>query len=335
MQDSKQLYNLCQQYSNSNLYYQEIEKVAEEIKQELLSQFKYEISMFQSFIKEQNLEKVRTTIEYGLELLMLGVFWRSYETETKNQTLKQLISWLNETGEYGEEVIRLEQWQLFLQKQTVIGQAAFKRKVMALADYLNEKAEKTLNEYVKGVELFRKEGASIYENREDQVFCMQPTIMYYLNMVGAQLLNEVYRQDFLKAEQKVIFLPGCMVYRGKEECKALFKQGGYECEGCTTQCQVNQIKKLALKRKNVKTIVLYHESELNKQKVNKEQEGKLGVIGVACVLSLLSGGFKAKRLGYVPQCVLLDYCGCKQHWSKEGIVTQLNLLKLQMILNEA
>lgn len=58
----------------------------------------------------------------------------------------------------------------------------------------------------------------------------------------------------------------------------------------------------------------------------------MGIIGVACILNLLSGGWKAKKLGYLPQCVLLYYCGCNGHWDGEGIVTGLNENKLQATL---
>jgi len=45
------------------------------------------------------------------------------------------------------------------------------------------------------------------------------------------------------------------------------------------------------------------------------------------IINLLSGGWKAKRIGLIPQCVLLDYCGCK-HWHENGIVTNININEL-------
>ena len=378
METSTLIYSLCNGKPQSHLYYEQISLFAKEIKQDLLVGMKEEISRFQKFIQQSQLEKVRTQIEYGLELLMLGVFWMTYgkgATHLKKQqgkilcevararrkakytrpiwsklkgelanrylfsstkeketcTLEQLIMWLEATGEYDEEVMRLKQWQLYLKAEGAVKEGDLKDRVLELANCFNKKADKKFSPYIKGVESFRQQQAKVYEKREDRVFCMQPKDMYYLNMVGAQLLNEAYRQDYLKAQKHMIFLPGCMVYRGQKHCPAIFKQGGYECRGCTPQCQVNQISKLGQKY-HAKTLILYHESELNQQKIDEKEEGKIGVIGVACVLSLLSGGFKAKRLGYAPQCVLLDYCGCKQHWYKEGRVTHLNGQRLRKIL---
>ncbi|WLD29947.1 MULTISPECIES: DUF116 domain-containing protein [unclassified Clostridioides] len=54
----------------------------------------------------------------------------------------------------------------------------------------------------------------------------------------------------------------------------------------------------------------------------------VGIIGVACVLNLISGGWKVKNFGFVPQCVVLDYCGCKNHWHEKGIVTDINVDRL-------
>ena len=56
---------------------------------------------------------------------------------------------------------------------------------------------------------------------------------------------------------------------------------------------------------------------------NKIKDGHIGIIGVACVLNLISGGLKAKN--FVPQCVFLDYCGCKDHWHDKGIITDINM----------
>lgn len=56
----------------------------------------------------------------------------------------------------------------------------------------------------------------------------------------------------------------------------------------------------------------------------KSKDSKRGVIGVACITNLISGGFKALRLGYIPQCILLDYCGCSNHWYNKHIMTDIN-----------
>ncbi|MBE6022876.1 MAG: DUF116 domain-containing protein [Cellulosilyticum sp.] len=370
MEASKKIYSLYGEFADSNHYYEEVGHLAKAVEQDLLIGMKDEIQAFQDFIREQQLEKVRTKLEYGLELLILGVFWQTYENQAnhlnwisgkllqkvastrkkvkymkpllgkmKGQltsrylfprsdkvqtscTLEQLVFWMASTGEYDEEAIRLKQWQLFCGKQSEVFNQCFKEKVWELASRFKKQVEGTLKKYVAKVEAFRTEQALHYAKREDRIFCMQPKEMYYLNMIGAQILNEIYQKDFAKTTQKMIFLPGCMVQQGKKGCQAVSSHGSFKCMGCTPHCQVNQISKLS-SRYGAKTRILYHESQLNHQKIDEKKQ--IGVIGVACVLSLLSGGFKAKRLGYIPQCVLLDYCGCSGHWYKEGLITKLSL----------
>jgi hypothetical protein len=58
-----------------------------------------------------------------------------------------------------------------------------------------------------------------------------------------------------------------------------------------------------------------------------------GVVGVACVLNLISGGWLLDGMGISAQCVLLDYCGCKNHWSRENIPTEINIKQLKKVLD--
>ena len=55
--------------------------------------------------------------------------------------------------------------------------------------------------------------------------------------------------------------------------------------------------------------------------------GAKGMVGIACILNLMSGGWKAIRIGYIPQCVILDYCGCG-HWRENRKMTNININKL-------
>lgn len=382
MEQSVISYSLFGEDQNANGYYKVVEGLAKEIKGELLERFCNEIAQYQQFVQQQEIEHVRSKIEYGLEMLMLGVLWRCYspaakrlgrfqgyllwwvaqtrkaskrakpfwsklkgklgarylaynaqeETKEETCTLPEFIRWLKATGEYDEEAMRLEGWAYFFKSYSKKERENLKERLLHFTDEFCRKAEESLSSYIKGVEPFRRKNAKAYEKREDYIFCMQPVSLYVLNMVGAALLNEAYQKDFEQTKRCVIFLPGCMTYRQKAHCKAQPSHGGYICQGCSKECIVHRISDLA-KIRGAKTVILYHESELNKQKVD-DQQGKVGVIGVACVLNLISGGFKAKRLGYVPQCVLLDYCGCMQHWDEKGIVTTLSEEKLLTVLGQ-
>lgn len=371
------IYHLGKGQDDSQIYYKQIKKEAAACRQYVLELMREEIHAFKEYIQLNQIEEVRSEIEYGLELLLLGVYLKHYATYATNLgkvqgflcekvcvarksvkhgkvilskvkgemsrryllknskgvwqecQLSQLVYWMRATGEFEEEALRLEEWERFLVGQKRITWVRLKVKLLKLVEDFEKQMEKGFADYLKGVEPFRSKEESRYERREDRIFCMQPKVMYYLNMIGAQWLNEAYRSAYIKAKKHIIFLPGCMVFRGKENCKAISKNGSYVCQGCTKTCAVNQVTQIA-ETYQVKTAILYHESELNRQKV-KENE-TIGVVGVACILSLISGGFKAKRLGYAPQCVLLDYCGCENHWYDKRKVTQINKEQLIKLL---
>ena len=105
--------------------------------------------------------------------------------------------------------------------------------------------------------------------------------------------------------------------RRMSQCQAQEQADGYVCASCSDDCQVNRLTK-----QYQRVRIVYHGSEMEKKKV--ETNEKIGVVGVACILNLISGGWKAKRLGYVPQCVILNECGCNIHWDKSGRVTSLD-----------
>jgi hypothetical protein len=76
-----------------------------------------------------------------------------------------------------------------------------------------------------------------------------------------------------------------------------------------------------------------HESSVFSGGAGKKLIGEgVGIVGIACVSNLVSGGWKAKGLGLQPQCVLLDHCGCRKHWHEEGISTDNNMRRLRDIL---
>ncbi|MER2014473.1 MAG: hypothetical protein ABS871_07585, partial [Methanobrevibacter sp.] len=55
-----------------------------------------------------------------------------------------------------------------------------------------------------------------------------------------------------------------------------------------------------------------------------EDKDELGIVGVTCVLNLISGGWKSKNLSIPPQCVLLEHVACKNHWLDEDIYGKIN-----------
>ncbi|HEY1406364.1 MAG TPA: DUF116 domain-containing protein, partial [Spirochaetota bacterium] len=75
-----------------------------------------------------------------------------------------------------------------------------------------------------------------------------------------------------------------------------------------------------------------HSSDFSRFLIKWKNNQETGLVGVACVLNLLTGGYEMKRLGIVSQCVFLDFSGCRKHWDREGFPTELNINRLITIL---
>jgi uncharacterized protein len=269
--------------------------------------------------------------EYGLELLYIGVLYISCAKKEDNTYIKQLediYAWLSNTKEYEEIADRLQKWIIFWKSAGSINQDF--PNIIGLTNEFLQMSENGLCQYTFHASEFIRNAELDLKDREDYVFITRCINEYYINMVGAQILNQVYRKEFKQVDKVYIFVPGCMAAK-MDQCKAVTGKMGYTCAKCTASCPVNQISQIGEKY-HAETVIVYHGSELYHTKISST-EMSYGVIGIACVLELISGGFKAEELGYVPQCVLLNYCGCKQHWSSEGLVTDINRSRLEQLLS--
>lgn len=238
------------------------------------------------------------------------------------ENYKKLVNYLKACGDYKEEAKRLEVWISYFFSLNKNKVEKILTSYLEFAKYFEDISQEVLGIYTKNVNLFLKNIDKKYKYREDFLFCSRKEVEYHLNMVGAQIMNEAYRKEFLKTKEKRLLLPSCMRIKDEKNCKAIKTEEGYICNSCSKNCNVNKYDKLG-KKYNFQVYIIPHESSISVK--NKIKDGHIGIIGVVCVLNLISGGLKAKNLGFVPQCVFLDYCGCKDHWHDKGIITDINM----------
>lgn len=240
---------------------------------------------------------------------------------------EKLCGWLEATGEYEEELIRMKNWNCFFKSHPISERERILSICKTVASGFEKEAKKVLGCYVKNAEAFRNKVKKTYRWREDIVMCSKPEAEYYLNMAGAHILSEVFKEGFRKAAKKYVFVPECMRKKNRD-CKAVKEGEGYLCRKCSSDCSV--YKTVAITENyGAKVVIVHHGSAINRMKV--EAGETKGVIGIACAVNLLAGGWKAKRLGYVPQCVFLNYCGC-EHWCQRRIMTEIDMKRLESIL---
>ncbi|MEW9094897.1 MAG: DUF116 domain-containing protein [Clostridiaceae bacterium] len=254
----------------------------------------------------------------------------SKDIDNEIDKFMKLIDWLKASGEFNQEAKRIEIWGRFLNSRSKEESVDVISKAKELGKWFEIRSAQVIGCYTQNVENFIKENQGKLKWKENSIFRSRERVEYHLNMVGAEIMNRSFREGFLKTKEKRVLLPICMRYKSKEDCKALKTENGYLCTGCSCECRVNSLTALG-KKNNFKVYIIPHASSAFTK--GKIKEGEVGIVGIACVLNLISGGFKAKEIGFEPQCVLLNYCGCKKHWHKNGIATDIYLKRLMNILS--
>ena len=247
-----------------------------------------------------------------------------------SKNFKKFIAWLSASGEFEEEVKRFNNWERYF---STLSSKKLEEIFLAAAAYalwFDERSEVVLGKYTRNVNSFLKNEYPKHKFKEDIILCGRQRVEYHLNMVGAEIMNRAFRNDFLKTRIKKLLLPICMRYNDEKNCKAKHTQDGYVCRNCTAECRVSKLTEMGKKYGFEVSIIPHGSSAFREEKV---KYGEIGIVGVACVLNLMSGGWKSRNLNLVPQCVILDYCGCKKHWSNEGIVTDINIDQLKKVLD--
>lgn len=92
-------------------------------------------------------------------------------------------------------------------------------------DVNSDKYYEVANRISVKVDDFIDEAVETYLGREDYLFVIRGKSEYYLNMLGAQILNRCYEHEFESTEKKYVFLPGCMTFMGNSNCRA--QKSGY------------------------------------------------------------------------------------------------------------
>jgi hypothetical protein len=244
--------------------------------------------------------------------------------------LHRLIDWLRASGEYDDEVDRLEGWQAFFGATSLDVPATF-HALVDLADAFEAAGLALLGAFTSRVERFTGHVLPMRAIREDTMQCSRARVEYHFNMVGAELLNRAWRSEFLACSKHVVVLPGCARAHGDAACAARRTDHDLRCTHCAPGCTVSRASKLALARGGV-AVAVRHGSDFGRFLLSPELAGgNVGLVGVACVSGLVGAGWRARALGLPAQCVLLESSGCA-HWRDRPEPTALDLVELARVL---
>ena len=268
--------------------------------------------------------------------LLGGLFFQAdhlHATTGPELTLARLdpfLGWLAATGILNEEVERLRNWRDCWIELTPGNAPVNLSAVQDFASWFEARSLQVLGRYTSNVNQFLAELHPHYRWRADTLFCGRRRVEYHLSMMGTEILNRAFRDDFLRTAHKVVLVPPCMRWQPEDKCQARASAFGAQCAHCTTQCHVHQVTKLGEKYGFAVFILPDELRVFSADQLQRPDD--LGIVGVSCVLTNAPGGWETKRLGIPAQGLPLDYCGCHWHWHKEGIPTNLNLRELLRVL---
>jgi hypothetical protein len=244
--------------------------------------------------------------------------------------LERLLAWLVASGEYDDEVTRLEGWEEFLRADPSSAEERLEE-LVAFAIAFEAWSDHALGIFTAGVPRFFRDDLPRRRWREDTIQCARRRVEYHLSMVGAELLNRAWREAFLACERHVVVMPGCMRSRPDARCAAERTALDLRCTGCTKGCAVLTATRVA-ERAGAEAVAVVHGSDFSRfLRAPALRGGDVGVVGVACVPGLLGAGWRAYAAGLPAQCVLLESSGC-EHWRDAPRPTALDVRELERIL---
>ncbi len=231
-----------------------------------------------------------------------------------------------------QEVLRLRDWERYLQSLGPGEAEDILATAITLAAWFKVRSDEALGMYTVNVDRYLNEFRLEKYWQEDVIFCGRRRAEYHLNMVGAEIMNRAFRDKFLNTDHKAVLIPSCMRIHKAEKCKGWDDADGFHCAGCTKGCTICMLISMG-KQYGFDVKVVSHSTSISANRGSYTVfDRSTGIVGVACVLNLISGGWMLDGMAVLAQCVFLDYCGCKNHWSREGIPTQINMRQLKRVL---
>jgi len=186
--------------------------------------------------------------------------------------------------------------------------------------------------YIAGVNDFIRKVRKDPKTNADSLRLKPPDI-YSRNMLAVGVLNRLNRESFLKTKKKVIVLPDCLKNYGEWTCCKADTGIATECTQCTDECLVfESVERFA----DENTALVLEPDDLQKYlaDIKAGAPTEVGVVGVACALTLLSGFQRTLKLKMPTQGVFLNYSSCAHHWAEPAYNTNYSFVRMGWVLGK-
>ncbi len=201
---------------------------------------------------------------------------------------------------------------------------------MELSDFIRN-GTLQLAPYVTGVDLFLSNLTDESDRDADdlELRASKPG-QYIRNMLTLAVLNRLYRPEFLKAKHRLVVLPECTKNYSPDMCCKLERKNHSECTQCQPDCLVCKVEEMVYG--NRIDLILEPDDIEKTAATYRKKKGTVGIVGVACVLTLISGFKATLKEKHPTQGLFLDYSSCQKHWSEIPYNTRFSLKQLGTIL---
>jgi hypothetical protein len=153
---------------------------------------------------------------------------------------------------------------------------------------------------------------------------------YHLYMLEIELVNRIYRENFMNCERKIAFLPHCLK-DFKNGCKSSMGDIDYVCRGCSKVCFLNRVSTLL--RQHGVDAYIWMGSDLKKLKGLSHSGRRIGGLGIACVPELVMGMRESLRLGLPTVGVPLSANRCAR-WMGDFYDNSVSLEKIVQLVGD-
>jgi len=146
---------------------------------------------------------------------------------------------------------------------------------------------------------------------------------YHLAMLEIELMNRACAERFRGSRRKLAFLPHCL--RDLDaSCRAATRDIDYACRACSDICNVNAVS-MRLREHGIEPYI-WMQADLKAlfRKLREEEEGGLGVLGIACVPELVRGMRMCVKLNVPVVGIPLNANRCAR-WMGEFRPTSIDL----------
>jgi hypothetical protein len=245
--------------------------------------------------------------------------------------LWRLTDWLQATGEFEQEIRRLNDWRSFLYTLPEAEANRWMGLSVEIFEWFECEAAAALSPYTAGVQDFLAGEHALRGMREDQIFCGRSPVEYHLAMLAAEMMNRGLKEQFDQKPNKVVLVPACMARQKADACRAQVSGPDMTCAGCDPACTINRIAG-QMRRLGAEVYLVPHATGFSRWLARWQREPDTGVVAIACLMNILPGGYEMRARRIASQCVPLDFPGCKKHWRRDRLATGANEERLVEIV---